>query len=215
MTAGATNRSILLRARSLACAIIGLLACSRASAPVPEEGGATAPPPRAAAREVPLLPAAPLSVAGDPAAVEPAIGSAPDGAPGPLGLTAVQRAQRCGPFGDLKAPSSGKDTFRLKRSELEASVNRFVSGELTYVNWGQPLPTKTQLDEVGFVMLRVGSKANCGLKEKDFLVRVNGKLLSNTAQRLELRALIHSASELVVELERDKKPLTLRYVLED
>jgi hypothetical protein len=211
MTAGATNKEITLRLISCAV-VIGALACSKAPAPSLEEKAKTqreaiVHSPKAAVTAV--EPALPM----EPAAGEPT--SDQEAAPLPPVPSTTPRTQLCGPFGDLRAEPAGEGQFRLKRKALEASVDHFISVAMVRGTYFLPPPAKTQLGEMGFAILRIGQESKCGLVKMDFLVRVNGRLLSRPSERSEVRELIHSQPELVVEIVRDKKPLTLRYVLED
>lgn len=70
-------------------------------------------------------------------------------------------------------------------------------------------------------MIAVGQKATCGFQSLDFVLRVNGILLSDVDRRAEAYEQLRSAARLEVEIERritpdgPRVPTTLVYVLED
>src|SRR6187402_2720845 len=86
----------------------------------------------------------------------------------------VDRTLVCGRFGELSAERLADKRFAVKREELRRSVVRFFEEAKTREKWFQPPPAKTKRGEEGYVMLKVGASATCGLLAKDFLVRVNG-----------------------------------------
>ena len=138
----------------------------------------------------------------------------------PPGATAsdevLDRAAQCGRiYGNITAEQLADGRFAVSRTALIRSIDRLSRHLEQYGNYVAPPPAKTKQGEVGYAMLAIGSKATCGLLSKDYLVRVNGKLLSNPDERMAVYSSLSSVSTLEVEIERAGKPLTLVYLVRD
>lgn len=127
----------------------------------------------------------------------------------------IDRSRLCGRFGDLSGELLEDGKLVVNRGALLRSIERFVEEAKRREKWFEPPPAKTKDGEEAYAMLWVGENATCGFVVKDYLVRVNGKLLSNPDERMAVYSSLSSVSTLEVEIQRAGKPLTLVYLVRD
>ena len=128
----------------------------------------------------------------------------------------VDRSRLCGrSLGDLPAEHLQDGKFLVHRAALIRSVERLITRAEKQGTWFTPPPAQTRKEEIGYAMLGIGENSSCGFRSEDYLVRVNGKLLSNLDERMAVYSSLSSVSTLEVEIQRAGKPLTLVYLVRD